>query len=284
MKWNHLSGNTGYIITGGALLLTYRLSEHEIILFDSGSKQTEKLIALFKTMGVRVHCVLQTHLHGDHTANNRLLIETYGTKIYASPAEIQTARSKERIPREWGIKVPELVEDAYREYQYPIEPIPYKNGTIRIKGVSFRTHPLPGHSSGHLGFATPDHVFCAGDALLSHFLVKHAKMPYFSDITAALATIRSLAQMRYPYFALAHREIVNGADIPALAEQNLELEYRILDKMQVLLQNTTDKSASIQIVMDHLQIHLNRQADIDLFSTAIERRLEYLEKNNLYGA
>ena len=79
IKWVPLVGKTGYILAAGALIPTYILNDREIVLVDSGLHYDPGLVSFIRAVGVSVYAVLQTHLHEDHVANNRILSSSTGS-------------------------------------------------------------------------------------------------------------------------------------------------------------------------------------------------------------
>ena len=158
IKWVPLVGKTGYILAAGALIPTYILNDKEIVLVDSGLHYDPGLISFFRAVDVRVDAVLQTHLHEDHVANNRILINRFGTRIIAHRNEVEVVHSAHRMPKSWRALDAATKDKYLRTYSYNIECIEDGQEEIVLRGIPFKILPLYGHSEGHLGFATPDGV------------------------------------------------------------------------------------------------------------------------------
>ena len=133
-----LRGRTGYVDLPGALVPVYRLSEHEVLLFDSGREPSPELMDLLEWEQLRVRAVMCTHLHEDHIANNEQLIARYGTEIYASALDVRELLARDTVP-------------------YPIHPVE-NTDVLRIDGAEIRLLALPGHTEGQLAYVTPDGV------------------------------------------------------------------------------------------------------------------------------
>ena len=97
MELKDLLGRTGCIETPMAMIPFYRLSDEELILFDSGREPHPELLELLEREHLRVRAVLCTHLHEDHVANNEALIARYGTEIYASKGDIVELSSEDPV-------------------------------------------------------------------------------------------------------------------------------------------------------------------------------------------
>lgn len=276
MHWIELAGRTGYILAAGCLIPTYILNDREIVLIDSGMQESEEMIRFFKENDIRVYAVVQTHLHIDHVANNNLLIQDFGTKIYAHPEEIWVAHSKEHMLSQWNLRDPEMLEAYYQSYSYPIEPLPEDDSAIVLEDAVFQVIQLPGHSRGHVGIATPDHVLCVGDTLLSPYMVEHSKLPYYEDLGKALASIRKLGTLDYPYYALAHMEIIRRRDMPGLIRANLADEKRVNEEILEIINDPVPLNELATSTMYALDINIHNPQLHDYIWMSAKRRIEYM--------
>ena len=245
IKWVPLVGKTGYILAAGALIPTYILNDREIVLVDSGLHYDPGLVSFIRAVGVSVYAVLQTHLHEDHVANNRILIN----------------RFKDKYLRTYSYKI-ESIEDGQEE--------------IVLRGIPFKIVPLYGHSEGHLGYVTPDGVLCTGDAILSPAMAQYSKMPYFEDIGKAIESLNRLLQTDYPYYALAHMEIIEKRDMPGLVKKNLALLERIHVEMLELINDPVTLDELVSSVMYGLGIRFGNETRNAYLKTTISSRVKYL--------
>ena len=276
-----LTGKTGYIVRGDSLLVIYFLSDHEIVMIDSGEFEDPEMIAYFDAQNIRIAAVINTHIHVDHVANSRRFIEHWGTEIYASERDLKTMRSPELIPIERGYYSPKYIQAVLRETDYEITPIPQGTTYLDIQNVRFHIVELPGHTYGHLGIITPDGVCCLGDALLSKQMVEYSRMPYFANLELTLDSMKKIKTLDYPYFALAHCEIVTKDVVDSLVDLNLCHAFEILD----LVYAAIDKSEHIDIVgrklMDTMRFHRVLQSPYaEAFEYTVKERIHYLEKLN----
>ena len=276
IKWVPLTGKTGYILAAGALIPTYILNEKEIVLIDSGMHYDPGLVSFLRAVDVSVYAVLQTHLHRDHVANNRILMSRFDTKIFAHPEEIALVRSAEKMKESWFVAKPDMMDKYLRTYHYEILEVRPEQGRIVLRDVPFEVVPLYGHSQGHLGFATPDGVLCTGDAILSPAMAKYSKMPYFEDIGESIRTIQRLGQMDYPYYALAHMEILEKRDMPGLARANIELIERINQDILDQINDPATIDEMIVAVMYSLGIKASSATKNAYVRHTLRRRVEYL--------
>ena len=276
IKWVPLVGKTGYILAAGALIPTYILNDREIVLVDSGLHYDPGLVSFIRAVGVSVYAVLQTHLHEDHVANNRILINRFGTRIIAHRNEVEVVHSAHRMPKSWRALDAATKDKYLRTYSYNIECIEEGQEEIVLRGIPFKIVPLYGHSEGHLGFVTPDGVLCTGDAILSPALVQHSKMPYFEDIGQSIDSMKKLLQTDYPYYALAHMEIIERRDMPGLVKKNLALLERIHVDMLELINDPVTLDELVSSVTYGLGIRTGSGIRNAYIRTAISFRVNYL--------
>ena len=209
MEIKALCGKTSYIETRWALIPLYYLSEREVVLFDSGVEPEEELLTLLDREGLRVRAVLSTHLHPDHIANNEALVERHGAEVFAHYPEIPVFYQRFGTP-------------------YSVTPIP-DGDTFVLEGVPFRTLSIPGHSVGHLLFVTPDGVVCVGDAIITDEELNRSKIPYMDDVDRAIISMEDLRQTRYPWYIVAHKGVVPGAELYDLVERNIQKELDLYE-------------------------------------------------------
>lgn len=276
-----LTGKTGYIVRGDSLLVIYFLSDHEIVMIDSGEFEDPEMIAYFDAQNIRIAAVINTHIHVDHVANSKRFIEHWGTEIYASERDLKTMRSPELIPIERGYHSQKYIQAVLRETDYEITPIPQGAIYVDIQNVRFHLVDLPGHTYGHLGIITPDGVCCLGDALLSKNMVEYSRMPYFANLELTLDSMKKIKTLDYPYFALAHYEIVTKDVVDSLVDLNLRHESEILDSVYTAI----EKSEHIDIVgrklMDIMRFHRVLQSPYaEAFEYTMKERIRYLAKLN----
>lgn len=276
MHWIELSGRTGYILSAGCLIPTYILNDREIVMIDSGMQEEPEMIRFLRENDISVRAVLQTHLHIDHVCNNNLFIQNFGTEIYAHPSEIWVVHSRENMYSQWNLKDPETLDIYYQSYSYHISPLPADDSTISLDGALFKVIQLPGHSLGHVGIVTPDNVLCVGDALLSPYMVKHSKLPYYENLGRALASIRKLQTLDYPCYALAHMEIIQRRDMPGLIRANLAEEKHVNEEILEIINDPVPLNDLVTSALYALDINIHNPQLRDYIWISARRRIEYL--------
>jgi len=146
----------------------------EAVVIDPGYK--------IGPLDVAVAAILVTHCHWDHLGGIASLAEATGAPVYMSDHEAP------------------VLEDP--QSFYPGRPIrPYSaevrlkgNETLELAGIAIDVVEAPGHSPGHIAFATEGALF-SGDVLFAGS-VGRTDLP-FSDWDTLLESIRALLD-RFP--------------------------------------------------------------------------------------
>jgi hydroxyacylglutathione hydrolase len=130
----------------------------------------------------RVAAILVTHCHWDHLGGIAGLAEAAGAPVYMPELEAQVLENPQAF--------------------YPDQPIrPYTadvrlqgDETIEVAGLTFDVVEVPGHSPGHVAYATDGALF-SGDVLFAGS-VGRTDLP-FADWDTLLGSIRTLLD-RFP--------------------------------------------------------------------------------------
>ena len=129
-----------------------------------------------------VAAILVTHCHWDHLGGIATLAEATGAPVYMAGREAPVLENPQAF--------------------YPDQPIrPYSSDvrlrgeeTFELAGITFHVVQVPGHSPGHIAFATEGALF-SGDVLFAGS-VGRTDLP-FADWDTLLESIRSLFD-RFP--------------------------------------------------------------------------------------
>lgn len=132
--------------------------------------------------GVDVAAILVTHCHWDHLGGIAELAEASGAPVYMPESEAAVLENPQAF--------------------YPDQPIrPYSpdvrlqgDETIDVAGLTFQTLSVPGHSPGHVAYATDGALF-SGDVLFAGG-VGRTDLP-FADWDTLVDSIRTLVD-RFP--------------------------------------------------------------------------------------
>jgi hydroxyacylglutathione hydrolase len=124
-----------------------------------------------------VRAILVTHCHWDHLGGIAALAEATGAPVYMPEREAAVLENPQAF--------------------YPDQPIrPYTpdvrldgDETFEVAGLTFETFPVPGHSPGHVAYATDGALF-SGDVLFAGG-VGRTDLP-FGDWDTLVESIRTL--------------------------------------------------------------------------------------------
>jgi glyoxylase-like metal-dependent hydrolase (beta-lactamase superfamily II) len=127
------------------------------LLIETGCRHTAEELAEFLE-GKYLKLAVNTHHHEDHIGANRILMERFGIRIFASRESIPFISRVPRMPpyREvvWGY--PEPTE---------VEPLPERIETDHFR---FDVVDIPGHCDGHVALVEPTRGWCfSGDLFIS---------------------------------------------------------------------------------------------------------------------
>jgi glyoxylase-like metal-dependent hydrolase (beta-lactamase superfamily II) len=213
-----LLGNT-YVEKGSPATLLF-IQEGTVYVIDpgQGEDRPRRLTKDLKELGASQVIVLLTHYHSDHVEAVAAL----------SPAEVVASSLDAPM-----IERPEL--RVLMTFDYPLNPVdpllPYRAVPARVtqalpEGVDrygpIEVYWLPGHTEGHLGFATPDGVLYVGDALFGDKVLEKFGIPYHKMPCKALETLRKLGSLlgKYEYVVPGHGPIVKGGEAGPLIDIN----------------------------------------------------------------
>ncbi len=246
MEWQPLRGSTGVFHTHFALIPACRCPDGRAVLIDSGSVAHPELAEALDREGLGVAAVICTHLHPDHIANNRLLIDRWGAEIWADAAEIRAVGPRFEMLRGDPLEKKWL----WTEPDYPIRPIPPGTEALTLAGAEFRLLPTPGHVEGHLAVVTPDAVCCLGDAIISASVLAGSSLPYMEyDVDLAVESMAGIRDMDYPCYVAAHREVIAPEDLGPLVDANIRKELRLYDLLRRIITAPTPMEEAVTAFM-----------------------------------
>jgi glyoxylase-like metal-dependent hydrolase (beta-lactamase superfamily II) len=132
--------------------------------------------------GFDVAGILVTHCHWDHLGGIAALAEESGAPVYMPESEAAVLEN------------PEAFYPGQEIRPYPPDVRLGDGDTIEAAGLTFETLSVPGHSPGHVAFAT-DGVLFSGDVLFAGS-VGRTDLP-FADWDTLVESIRTLVD-RFP--------------------------------------------------------------------------------------
>ena len=260
-----------------SVVVTYDLSDKEMVLIDSGYRQHDDLIQWARDRGKRIRAVLCTHFHIDHMGNNGLLQREMGAEIFASEREYQVQQerfgSNDQISFDWMDREKYFFGDSGRFDTIVVAP---DQNEVDIEGTMFRVEGLPGHSPGHIGFSTPDGVLHIGDAFMSDIVLRHSKVPYEYNITDTLTTLERVKKMNYDYYAASHRSIIGKDDIARVIDDNIAYHNDMLDEIERRLNGWQSMDRFVMEVIENRGVQIKTTRSIGWLPVAVRSYIEHL--------
>ncbi len=197
----------------------------------------------------RVFC---THAHADHAGGSLYLAEKTGAPVWAPPVEAALVENPFLEPFSFfaGAAPPPELQNKFLQapavrVQQIVEP-----GTVTPEG--FRFVALPGHSPGQMGIRTPDGVFFAADAFFGQRVLQQHPVPYFADVTRALASMKMLEEEEgITWWVPGHGEPV--PDLRLDLQANLGRLRAIQDSMRIMLEGDglTREEVAARLAQQH---------------------------------
>jgi glyoxylase-like metal-dependent hydrolase (beta-lactamase superfamily II) len=161
---------------GTKCYLVAREGADEAAVVDPGD-EPEAVVAALEQQGWAPAGILITHGHHDHLGAVHALAEQFGIEVWMPAGEADDLRRLERAD--------------------PHEPDHLLEGgeTVELAGISFRVHPVPGHSRASVAYSTDGVVF-SGDVLFAGSIGRTDLEG--GDLDTLLASIGSLIDQLPP--------------------------------------------------------------------------------------
>lgn len=256
MEMKQIIGNTYSIDAAAGILVFYKTGEHEGILIDTGfaKEDRDELIRLFELNNIRPKGIIVSHTHYDHAGNADALRWRYGCPVMATLQEAGTASSVMAYRSAYPAMTPREIDDMMAGQCYTVDQIIMPSErVVMFCGVPFGILPLYGHTPGHIGIITPDHVAYLADALMSEEVMYASKMPSAICREDDLKAKKSLKALKCDAYVVAHRGIYDNID--ELIDKNIAY---ILDRAELVyscLEDNMSEEEWVRAVYKHLDMH-----------------------------
>ncbi|MBP1990795.1 MBL fold metallo-hydrolase [Paenibacillus eucommiae] len=199
------------------------------VLIDSGAhaEAAERIDRKIIEYGCRITAIIHTHGHADHFGGTSYLKGKYpDLRIFAAYAAAPFIENPYLEAFCYGCGVLPNDEWTGIEITEPLQVTDKLQGreqTLRIHGMEFQIIPLPGHFPGMIGVRTRDQVLYCGDALFGEKTLRKQELLFYTDISAARATLEQLQKLqdKSKSYVLYH----GGAyeDMDRLVEKHLHI-------------------------------------------------------------
>ncbi len=281
MKLIQVKGNTFCIDMGMSYIPFYKINDEEIIMMDSGwaTGQRKGIEDLLESNHWKVAGIISSHAHIDHIGNNAYFKEKYNSIIAMSTYEALVCSSAVNLKVYYSNQTLTQVTKHLGHVicETDIMIAEYQN-KINVCGITFKILHTPGHSPAHICIITPDDVAYLGDALISHEVMKGAKMPYAYILKEDLKSKEKLYSLKCSKYVVAHKGIY--AEIDQLITENISFYKYRAERISSLVQG----AMTMEEIMRAAIIEFNIQITSNNRFAAMERMLRsYVEYLNETG-
>lgn len=274
-----IKGHTFCIDTGMTYIPFYKINDEEIIMLDTGWAAGEQkgITESLQKNALKVVGIINSHAHIDHSGNNSYFREKYGCQIAMPACEAMICSSSINLKLYYNTFALTEIEEHLGHMVCPVDfPIADNQTSIEMCGVEFKIMHTPGHSLGHICLITPDDVAYVGDALISHDVMRGAKMPYASILTKDLESKEKLYELRCSHYIIAHRGIYD--DIKELITDNINFYQLRAEKIYDLIEKEMTLQELMQKVIKSFNIHVADMYKYNLIERMLRSYLEYLDE------
>lgn len=228
MELIQIKGNTFCIDTGMSYIPFYKINDEEVIMLDSGWAAGERkgIEELLDRNDWKVAGIICSHAHIDHVGNNAYFKEKFNSIIAMSTYEALVCSSAVNLKVYYSNQTLTQVTEhlGHMVCETDIMIADYQN-KINVCGITFKILHTPGHSPAHICIITPDNVGYLGDALISHEVMKGAKMPYAYILREDLKSKEKLYSLNCSKYVVSHKGIYQ--EIDRLITENINFyKYR----------------------------------------------------------
>ena len=240
----HLSGNT-YLLRGSPVTIVYSYKETAYLIDPGhGSKRSKQLKQALNDLGAESVVAIITHYHSDHLSITGKI----------NPSNVVSS-----IQDRLCIEDPKL--RILVTFGYPIPPghpsLPFDAPGVKvtrtvepgekIDGI-LETIPLPGHTPGQIGVATPDSVLYLADSAFGTRVLENYYIPYHLDYDAALGTlykIRDDYAGEYSKVVFGHGPLVSREEALSIIEENITHHEKVKEE---ILETAPDRSIEETVI------------------------------------
>jgi len=258
-------------------------SDNDAVLVDSGFGDEDSFLSLKNYIEnrfpkIKIHYILLTHNHSDHSSGSRKLAEYFNAAVLIHPLEEKMLRASSKsehgpveIKKKRRIWEKEKKSTPIKEY--------IKEGKIITAGkLIFQVIHTPGHTLGSNCYLLKnDKLLFSGDTILGYDTVTISAPPD-GDMNKYLESLRRLKRFKLNYIAPGHGPIINKPKekIDKLIFHRLKREKQIYD---LIMEGYKTEQKLMKKIYPNIEKNLKSSAKNQLFAHLA--RLEALNKIKL---
>ena len=257
-----------------------RISEHEVIVIDSGNDKNagKKIKKAIEENGWTLKAIYVTHSHADHIGGIKYLVEAYGCPVYAKGIERAFAEHTELLgayvyggyaPSELKHKF--LLADSVKTEYLCEDKLP--RGLTAVS--------LGGHAFDMVVFITKDKTFYIADSLSSRETLDKYKIGFNYDIKEYLKTLEKIKALDVKIYVPAHAPITE--DIAPLADYNISATLELIEKICEICASPITFEDILKRLFDDAGLTMSFE-QYALIGSTVRSYLSYLKENGKISA
>lgn len=275
-----VKGNTYAIDTGMSYLGFYKVTEHDIILIDSGwHNELEGILELFEQHRLNPVAIIGTHAHSDHVGNNAALKERFGCTIAMPRDEAHQCSSLMNLKLYYNTQTQSL-SDIREHYGYMVCDsdilLSREQECLYLHGVKFRLFPAPGHSMQLTCIITPDNVAYLADALISEEVMQGYKLPFSFVLEEDLQSKETLRRLACSHYIVTHKKVYR--DIDTLIDLNIAFYKEKAENVLALIEGSMSMEDILATTVKAYDIRLSTVYKYHVVFRMLRCYVEYLQE------
>jgi len=282
MKIKEIKGNTFCIETGMTCIPFYKINDKEIIMLDSGwaKGQREGIDEILENNNFKVAAIICSHAHIDHIGNNAHLKKKYNCVIAMPAYEALICSSTVNLKVYYNNQTLSDVTEHFGHMVCKTDIMILDNqDTISMLGIKFKIFHTPGHSPAHICIITPDDVAYLGDTLISHGVMRGAKMPYAYILSEDLKSKLKLYNLKNCKYIVAHKGVYD--DITKLITENIDFYKNRASIIYTLIDGAMTMEDILKAVIKKFDIRINNIDRYTVIKRMLRSYIEYLNETGI---
>ena len=268
-------GDKTYYIKNPTNIGTYKISDNDVYLIDSGNDKDagKKILKIINEQGWNVKGIINTHSNADHIGGNKVIQDRTNCTILANNIE----KSFAEFP---------ILESSFLYGGYPFKDIRNKFLLAKESVVVPIENNLPegleyfslkGHFFDMIGIKTSDNVYFLADSLFSKETITKYHLFFIYNVREFLNTLNYLYTLNGGLYIPSHCDATN--DISFLIDLNRKKINEIIDKIYNACKNEITFEDILKYIFDEYSLTINGNQYV-LIGSTIRSYLSYLVDEN----
>ena len=190
---------------------TYLLGKEKIVVLDPGPDEADHISAILRACGGKIHCIVVTHTHDDHSPAAKVLADSTGAPVFGCTYH----------------------DDGYQDPTFHADQEIQHGQVISTDELALEAIHTPGHVGNHFCLLLKEEgMLFTGDHIMEGSTV--VIIPPSGDMGDYLASLRLLKQYPIRTMAPGHgRQILNPVDyVDYLIQHRLKREQKVVEGLR----------------------------------------------------